>query len=167
MKNSVYQYVILFFVLAFFQISIFNRIYLFGYATPLLYSYFLIKLPVRLNRNAVILLAAALGLTVDIFSYTLGLNMLTMVLTGFVRYWLISLFVPKDITENESPSFRSFGKTLFMRYASFMVLTHIILLFTLETLSLLNPFTLLLRIGSSFLLTISLVYALEHFYEKR
>jgi rod shape-determining protein MreD len=141
---------------------LFNRIHLLGFATPLLYIYFVIKLPVNMNRNLVLFLSALMGLILDLFGYTLGLNMLTLVIIGFLRYYFLKLFIPKDIFDGFEPSFAVHGKMLFMRYAGTMTLIHAIVLYSVESLALFDPLNLLLRITGSFVLTILFIYAFEN-----
>jgi len=161
MKKISIQLVLLFILLIFLQVWLFNNIHLFGYATPLLYIYFLIKLPISMNRNIVVLLSALLGFIIDIFGGTLGLSMMVMTLVGFLRYYLLRLFAPRDIFDDYFPSFSVFGKNLFMRYAGTVTLIQIFLLYTIESFSLFNPWLLFLRITSSFILTILLIFAFE------
>lgn len=161
MINSGVRQIIRFFVLVILQVWLFNKIHLAGYATPLLYIYFIIKLPIDMNRNWVLVTSTLLGLSIDLFSYTLGLNTFACVIIGFLRYYLIKLFVPRDIPEGLSPSFSVFGKTMFSRYAATVTLIHQTVLFTTEAFTLFSISELLLRIGSSFALTLILIYAIE------
>jgi hypothetical protein len=114
-----------------------------------------------MNRNLVVMLAALIGLTIDLFSFTLGINMLASVFAGFFRFYFLKLFSPRDIFESYSPAFSTFGKALFMRYAALTTLLHQVVLFVTESFSLFEPVSLLLRIGSSFVLTLLMIYAFE------
>ena len=161
MKKMSLSLIMLFFLLVFLQVGLFSNIHLFGYATPLLYIYFLIKLPVGMNRNTVLFISALLGFIIDIFGSTLGLNMLVMVICGFLHYYLIRLFAPRDIPDDCIPSFNSFGKYLFLRFAGVITLIQVFLLYTIESLSLFNPKIVFLHIISSFTLTFLLIFASE------
>lgn len=161
MKKIYISLILLFILLVFLQVWLFGNIHLFGFATPSLYIYFLIKLPISMNRNIVLLLSALMGFVIDIFSGTLGLCMLVMVIVGFLRYYLLKLFAPRDIFDDSIPSFSAFGKFLFMRYAGVIALIHLILLYSIESLSLFAPALLFLRITSSFVLTFLLIFAFE------
>jgi hypothetical protein len=107
------------------------------------------------------MLSALLGLTIDLLSFTLGINMLASVFTGFFRFYFLKLFSPRDIFESYSPAFSTFGKGLFIRYAALMALLHQIVLFTTESFSLFEPVSLVLRITGSFILTLLLIFAFE------
>jgi rod shape-determining protein MreD len=161
MSSSGIKQVLLFILLVFLQVWLFNKIHLMGYATPLLYIYFIIKLPGDMNRNMVMILSAFIGLCVDLFEYTLGLNMLACVVAGFVRYYFLKLFAPRDIFESLVPSFDSFGRALFLRYAGTVTFLFLMILFITESLSLFDPLTLIFRIAGSFILTMLLIFAFE------
>lgn len=152
----------LFILLVFLQVVLLNKIHLFGYAVPLLYIYFILVFPVNANRNVVLIFSAVMGLTLDLFSYTLGLNLLACTVAGFFRHYLLKLFTPKDIFSSDIPSIRSFGRTLYFRYLSSMVLLHQIVLFTAESVSLFDPLRLFFRILGSSVLTIIILYAYEN-----
>ncbi|MDR1527600.1 MAG: rod shape-determining protein MreD [Dysgonamonadaceae bacterium] len=161
MSNAATGRILLFILLIILQIALFDRIHLFGYATPLLYIYFIIKLPGTMNRNWVLLLAAFLGLCIDLFNHTMGMNMLACVVIGFFRYFFLDWFAPRDLYENYFPSFRSLGRAKFLRYAFVMTVLHHIILFTAESLSFFDPLALIYRIIGSVVLTILLIFAFE------
>jgi rod shape-determining protein MreD len=151
----------MFILLVTLQVGLFNEIHLFGLATPLLYIYFVIKLPVDMNRNVVMILSALIGLVIDMLSFTLGINVLACVFIGFFRFYFLKLFSPRDVFESYSPSFSTFGIALFLRYAALMTLLHQVVLYTAESFSLFEPVSLSLRIGGSFILTLLLIFAFE------
>ena len=161
MSKIYVRLIFLFILLVFLQVWLFGNIHLFGFATPLLYIYLIIKLPVRINRNSILLISALLGFVIDIFGNTLGLNMLVMVICGFLRIYLVKLFTPRNITEDCVPSFDTFGKYLFLRFAGVITLIQVSLLYLIESLSLFNLKLLLLHIVSSFTVTFLLIFAFE------
>ena len=63
-----------FIVLLLVQVLVFNHIHLFGYATPLLYVYFVLSARRGFPKWALLLWAFLLGLSVDVFSNTPGLD---------------------------------------------------------------------------------------------
>ena len=161
MSNTAIGRFFLFILLILLQITLFDKIHLFGYATPLLYIYFIIKLPGNINRNLILFLSAILGLCVDVFNSTLGLNMLACVLIGFSRTLFLNWMAPRDLFEDYIPSFQSFGMWPFLRYAFIMTLFHHLILFTSEALSFLDIISLTFRIAGSVILTILLIFACE------
>ena len=51
MSKSAIGYIFSFIILVLLQVSVFNRIALFGYATPFLFLYFILKLPTTLSAG--------------------------------------------------------------------------------------------------------------------
>ena len=144
-----------------FQIWILNRIHLFGFAIPLFYIYFILKLPIDMGRNSLLFTACLLGLVVDFFSFTLGFNMLACTVMGFSRYYVFKAFTPRDVVDSFVPSVETFGSSLFMRYAVVLVLIHQIVFFVAESFTLLDLPTLLLKIAGSSVLTMLFIWGTE------
>jgi rod shape-determining protein MreD len=154
MMISWIRQIALFFSFIFLQVWIFNKINLWGVATPLFYIYFIIKIPVNTNRNWGLFLAFLLGFFIDMFSYTRGFNTLACTVIGFIRPYALNFFSPRDGIEFGEPSVKNLGKGLFVRYVVFLTLLHHITLFCIESFSFFDPLHLLLRIAGSSILTI-------------
>lgn len=161
MNNIRIQLVFLFVLLVLLQVAVLNQIHLFGVATPLLYVYFLLKLPVEMNRNLVLICSFLIGFLIDAFTFTWGINMLAMTVCGFLRFYFIRIFSPRDIFENFIPSFSKFGKFQFMGFASVIVIIHHIFVYVGDFFSFLTPLFLTLKIVSSILFTLLLIFAFE------
>ena len=155
------RYSLFFLVLVILQIWILNRIHLFGYATPFFYIYFIIKLPADMGRNSLLFVACLLGLSIDFFSYTMGFNMLACTIMGFSRYYILNVFVPRDMTDSFVPSVDSFGLSLFIRYTTVLVVVHHIIFFIAESFSFLDVTTILLKIAGSSILSLVLIFGVE------
>ena len=153
--------------LVFVQVMMLNNICLFGLATPFVYVYFLLVLDKDINHNALMLIAFLLGLSVDIFSNTPGVNAGASVLVAFLRPGLLRLFSPRDEYDNFEPGIYTLGPWPFVRYATVSILLHHTALFCLEFFSLVNIEYLSLRILCSALLTVLLVVAVEFVRHKR
>lgn len=149
------------------QVLLLNNICLFGLATPFVYIYFLLTIDKDIDRNALMLTAFLLGLVVDIFSNTPGVNAGASVLVAFMRPGLLRLFSPRGEYENFEPGIYTLGMGAFLRYSISAVLLHHTALFFLESFSFVNLGYLLLRILCSTLLTVMLVMAIEFVRHKR
>lgn len=149
------------------QVLLFNNISLFGLATPFVYVYFLLVLDRDIDHNMLMLIAFFLGLVIDIFSNTPGVNAGASVLIAFIRPGILRLFSPRGEYENFEPGIYTLGVGAFVRYAIILVLLHHTALFFLEVFSLVNVGYLLLRILCSTLLTMMLVMAIEYVRHKR
>ncbi len=151
----------IFLLLVMLQVWILNTIHLFGLATPLFYSYFILKLPADTSRNSLVIIACSLGLVIDLFSNTMGFNMLACTVMGFSRYYILDAFAPRDMAKSIIPSIETFGFRLFMRYAAILVVIHHVVLFTAESFIFFNIVMLVLKIVGSTILTLLLVLGTE------
>ena len=117
-------------VLCLAQAFVFNRIHLFGCATPLIYIYMIIKLERNYPKWGILLWSFALGVTVDALSNTPGVAAASLT--------LIELFVQRDAAENLMPSLKTLGYGKFSFFAAMLTLLYCIVFFTLETFSFFN-----------------------------
>ncbi len=161
MVNNILKYGLIFLGLVVLQIFVLNGMNFLGYATPFIYIYFIIKLPVDISKNALIILSFALGFVIDIFCNTPGVNAGASLLIGFLRPYLIRALVTLDPAENREPSSYLFGISPFLRYVAIMVLIHHTTLLALESFSLFNFATLLLRIILCSVFTFILIWIIE------
>lgn len=140
-----------------------NGIHLAGVATPMLYVYLLLRLDVNINKAEILVWAFFLGLFVDIFSDTSGVNASATVFLAFVRPVLIRLFVPRDLQDEAEiiPSFATFGVSNFMKYTVFCVLLHHIFVLTIEYFSFGGGLFFLFSLIGSSILTVMFVTVIE------
>jgi len=92
MKISYLYEVILFVFLILLQVLLLNRISVFGVATPVLYVYFLLKLPMGKNLFYVIISGFLMGLIIDIFLNTPGMNAAATTIVAACRKPVMNLF---------------------------------------------------------------------------
>lgn len=158
--NSILRSILTFILLALVQVFILNRIHLFGYATPMLYIYFILTLSQDVPHNRMMLWAFLLGLIIDAFSNTLGIHAAASTLTAFLRPALIRLFFIRDEGEPFTPGLHTMGSA-FRRYALLAVFIHHTLVVILQYFSFAYPIQMGITIASSTLLTMLLVMALQ------
>jgi len=166
MNNNLIKYSLLFISLVLLQVLVLNQIFFLGYATPFLYIYFLIKLPVGINRNIVVLLGFLLGLIIDMFCNTLGLNAAAATFAAFLRLSVQKLFFEREDFEHIEPKLSSLGGS-FIKYVIAMILIHHTALIAIESFSYSDIETMLIRIVLSSALTFILVFAFESFAVKK
>lgn len=143
------------------QVLIFNHISIGGYATPFVYVYVLLKMGFNCNRNERMLWGFVVGLLVDFFSDTPGMNASASVLMCFLQPLFLRLFAPRDLADNLVPSMRTMGVAGFLKYLTVSILLHHTCLLSLEFFSWTHFQSMLLHIGCSALLTLLMVVAIE------
>lgn len=162
MVKTALQFVILYVLMVLAQVIVFNHICLFGYAVPLVFIYLIIKLPMTMSTNWVLTVSFLLGLTIDIFSDTQGMNSLACTLLGVLRRPVLRLYFPREEEMSmPMPSFRSLGVAVYLKYVFSISLIYCALFFMIESFSLFNPMRLLIKIASSALLTFIIIIAID------
>ena len=145
------------------QVLVLNNLHFLRIATPFLYLYFIIKLPVGMSQTKVVFFSFLAGLAIDMFSNTPGMHAAACTLAGFLREPLIRFYMGKDLPEGIYPSYKTFGYGGFFRYAvTFIIIQHVAL-FLLESLTFFDPVFLALRIFASVAMTTLLVCTVEAF----
>ena len=151
----------IFAVLCLAQAFVFNRIHLFGCATPLIYIYMIIKLERNYPKWGMLLWGFALGLTVDVLSNTPGVAAASLTLIGAVQPYFMELFVQRDAAENLSPSLKTLGYGKFTFFASMLTLLYCIVFFTLETFSFFNLSQWIAQVLGSAVISLVIILTIE------
>lgn len=161
-RTAAIQAFVIALVLIALQVIVFSRISLWGVATPIVFIYLLMRLPLKMNMNLVLTIAFFSGLIVDIFADTPGLNALASTLTAALRRPIVKLYLPREEDLSDPvPSISSFGFPIFAKYSLTFTLLYTTLVFLIESFSLFRPLHLLLSIIGSTLLTWVLIIAID------
>ena len=158
---TVLQNIFRFILLVLFQVLVLNNIQFLGYINPYLYILFILSLPFQIPRWLLLILAFILGLSIDIFSNTLGMHAFATVFVAFFRNGIIKLFTNIEEGNNPTPSFYTFGVSAYVKYVIVMVLIHHSTLFILEAFSFTHFWILLTKIMLSSLITILLIFGIQ------
>jgi rod shape-determining protein MreD len=95
MINNLLRGFIYFVVFVLIQVLVLNNIHFLRIATPFLYLYFIIKMPVGSSRTQVVFFSFIAGVVIDTFSNTPGMHAAACTLAGFCREPLIRVFMGK------------------------------------------------------------------------
>ncbi|MFA6702904.1 MAG: rod shape-determining protein MreD [Dysgonamonadaceae bacterium] len=166
MKAGVIKEIFLFLVLVVLQVFLLDRINIFGVATPILYIYFLLKLTLGRNRFYVIITGFLLGLIIDIFMNTPGMNAAATTIIAAFREPIIKLIYTRDAYDELTPGINTDSKS-FIRLSISVVLFHQTLLFIIESFTLFNIQLTLLRIVASSILTLLIIFAVDALFGKK
>lgn len=156
----------MFLVFVLLQVLVFNRIAIFNYATPYIYIYFILKLPISLNRNILLLLGFFLGFIIDIFCNTPGINALATTVAAFLQQPLRRVLYSTDDFSISIPSYQGL-KGVFIKIVIMTTLIHHTILIGIESFSYINILMLILRILGSTLLTAILIFGFEGLSTKK
>lgn len=149
------------------QVLVLNQMHIGGYATPFFYIYFILKFNSRVGRNELMLWAFALGLIVDMFGNTPGMNAAAATVLAFFRSSLIRLVTLRDIDEGFRPGIKSLGFSSFFRYSLLTCILFCSLLLLIDTFSFFNLKVLFLKILTSTFSTLVCVLCAESLGRKK
>ena len=157
--------IIRFIVILLLQVLVFNHIRISGYVYPAFYVYFILLLPFETAGWLLLGSAFMMGLGVDFFTNSIGLNAAASVFTAFLRPGVIRMLKSKKQYEpGITPGIRDLGFRWFFFYALILITLHHTALFFLEIFSLQNWMQTLHRIAASSLATLILVLLAQFFY---
>jgi rod shape-determining protein MreD len=159
MAHLLFQNTIRFITLILIQVLVLNNIQFLGFINPYIYILAVISLPVKMPRWMSLLLAFGLGITIDMFTNTLGLHAFACVLLAFLRNPLINFFTTNEDNVNFTPSFRAFGIAPYIKFVVLRVLIHHFTLYYMEVFNFTHFLITAYRAGLSSLITISIILA--------
>ena len=151
----------LFVILGAVQVLILNHIHLFDMATPFLFVYFTIIFRRNTPKWAILLWSFAMGLAIDVFSNTPGLAAGALTLTALLQPYLFEVFIPRDSVEDLECSVASLGLQKFSILSAILLLLFCLCFFALEAFTFFNWIYWLECAGSSTVLTLLLILAIE------
>lgn len=152
------------------QILLFNDLSLFDLARPFIYLAPLMMLPIRVVRWQGLLLAFSIGLTVDIFSYSLGIHAAATVFMFYIRDFLLHNIIGLgEEFEGMEPHADLLGIGNYLLYIGIMVFTHHLLMLLLDRLSVFHfaDFILSLFVNTFFTILILLITEMLFYYRGR
>lgn len=162
MNREIFKYSLLFIVLLLLQVLICNHIVLFNVAVPMVFIYFILKLPVGINRMLLFTLSFLMGFMVDLFSDTLGVNALACTLLSVMKKPAFFAYVQHDDrTEEAVPGIASIGTAAFSKFVLSMSLLFCFMAFSIEYFSFADVKDVLIMSASSGVLTFLLLLGFD------
>lgn len=162
MSKSVINHILLFIALVAAQAVVFNNLILFNSAVALVFLFMMVEMPITINVNITMIVGFLLGLTIDIFQDTPGMNAMTCTIIAFLRKPIFHLYVPRDEELSDRRlSIRTLGKAAYLKYMLTSVIIYCAIYFSIEAFSFFDPERLGLRIALSSLYTFVVLYAID------
>ena len=130
--TDVFKYILLFIGLLFVQIVVLNNVLFGGYINPMLYILFVLIYPLKRDRGALLFLAFLLGLIIDFFLDSGGVNAAATVFIAYIRLPLLKGIINK--TEIDFLVFKV-TKLPLLKWLSYVVIltfVHHFIVFSLD-----------------------------------
>lgn len=159
------RYTALLLTMVILQVFLFSRVGISVYVHPLVYIAFVILLPMEIKGVSLLLLAFALGVSVDFFTGTPGINTIASVFTAFCRPTLLYLFAGKDeVKDGGTPDSSRLGVKKFTYYMCSMVLLQNIVYFSFEAMAWEYFYLVMLRIVISSAVSAAIIYLIQKLF---
>lgn len=133
-----------------------------------IYTYIIIKAPININRNLLVLMGFLAGWAVDWFYDTHGLHAFSLVLIAYLRKYILNLLTPANGYDDRSVvNLQEMTWLWYLPYVGLMLFIHHLVLFLLEA----SDFSLLglslLKVFFSTLLGLVVFVLIELFSKKQ
>ena len=129
-----------FLILILLQVLILKRISIgwsdFNYIHFFIYPLFILLIPLKVPKPALLILAFFTGLIIDIFYDSPGLHTSALVFMTFTRNYVLKFLEPREGYKIETtPSIFNFGFNWFLIYSSILVFLNVFWYFSVEAFS--------------------------------
>ena len=162
MSNTILKYLLLFLLCIIAQALIFNKIVLFHVAVPIVFIYFLIRLPIDIKLIYLFTFAFLLGIVMDIFSDTPGVNALACTLIAAMRKPIYYAYIAKDDTTSRYiPGVATMGIMEYCKYLLTFIVIYCVLVFTIEYFSFADVKDIVIMAASSSVFTFVILLAID------
>lgn len=142
-SKSLFTDILVIFFLVALQIFVLNRITMFGQYTPVLYPSFVMFYPFFRNKFQFLALSFILGLAIDAFLYSWGINALA---TTVIAYFRTLIFRTSTETSTDFFSFQSLQWSQFLLFIFTSILLHQLLVQYIEFFKISRIFDILLNV---------------------
>jgi rod shape-determining protein MreD len=158
------RYIFRFFAIVLLQVFLFNNIELSGFINPYIYILFILLLPFETPASVVVILGFLLGLSIDIFSETMGMHTAATVFIAYMRPFVLKFFAPHDGYESGSlPRISYYGLPWFIKYTTILVFSHHMILFYIEMFRIQDFFFTFFKVILSSVFTITIITLSQYF----
>ena len=167
MNSAWVKYGSYFILIVLIQGLVVNNIEINAYFNPMIYPVMIMMLPFELNILVTMLVAFLLGISVDAFSNTFGLNASAALVIGYLRPSILNLIKPRDGYDPVLlPSIHDMGKFWFLSYATILLFIHHLWFFIIEILRFDQILHILGKTVFSLILSLFLVILFQYIFYK-
>lgn len=171
MINLYIKYFSLFVFLLLFQVFILNNIQINTFFVPYAYIFFILSLPLNIEKWLLLVLAFITGFFIDIFSDTPGLHTSASLIVAYARPYLVKRLENKEEAETGIiiPTISKMGFQWFILYSSILVFLHHFYFFLIENFRFSEILFILTRSISSTIISLILILLIQYmfFFKKK
>ena len=162
MNKDILFFAVMFLLLMLIQIFICNHIAIFNIAIQIVFIYFIIRLPMSMNRSVLLTLAFFTGFVIDVFSDTLGVNSLACTVMAALKRPVFYAYVDKDDrTKSITPCIATLGMATYAKFLLTLIVIYCLLVFSIEYFNFADVKEIVILAAGSTLLTFILLLATD------
>lgn len=139
------------------QVVVFNHINLFGFINPMIYIAWVLLFPFRKNISFLLIFSFALGLSVDSFSDSGGINAAATVFIAFIRLPILKLVLNKSDFDYYSFNLRAVSFSKALLFIAVLTIIHHLIVFSLAYFSFKDVISVISNALSTSVFTIILI----------
>lgn len=126
------RYIGIFVLLLFLQVLLLDNLHWLGLVHPFVYLWAILLMPVELPRWAQMLIGAAIGMVMDLFTHAPGIHMAGCVMAAYLRPHLLEVYVQDAERMKGAITISSIGMGSYLRMLAILVVAHHFTVFMLE-----------------------------------
>ncbi len=152
------------------QVFVLDKVHVHQMVTPYIYFLFILWLPFNMGRTQQMLIAFALGITLDSFRHHPGFHTAACVMIAYIRPYLINLLIPQEGADSnyDEPSFKSMGGIApYLIFTGVLTFIHHSWLFLLEAWQFGNIWYFLVKTLLSSVLSLLLIIITELMFARK
>jgi len=139
------------------QVVVFNHINLFGFINPMIYIAWIFLFPFRKNLSLLLILSFFLGISVDFFSDSGGINAAATLFIAFIRLPILKLVLNKSDFDYYSFNLRTVSFSKAFLFIAVLTIIHHLIVFSLAYFSFKDVITVISNALSTSVFTIILI----------
>lgn len=156
------KYTGLFLLLLFLQVLLLDHLHWLGLIHPFVYLWAIILIPIELPRWTQMLIGAAIGAIMDIFTHAPGIHMAGCVMIAYLRPLVLALYVQDLERMKGAITIQAIGLSNYLRMLASMIVIHHTIVFLLEAFTFNHLWYTILQILVSSIFTYAFILMLEY-----
>ena len=156
------KYIGILVLLLFLQVFLLDNLHWLGLVHPFVYLWAILMLPIELPRWLQMLIGAAIGMIMDLFTHAPGIHMAGCVMAAYLRPLLVAGYVQDIDRLKGAITINVIGMGNYLRLLAVIVVVHHTIVFLLEAFTFAHFGYTLLQIILSSLLSFAFILMFEH-----
>lgn len=156
------KYIGLFLLLLFLQVFVLDNLHWLGLVHPFIYIWAVLLMPIELPRWLQMVIGAAIGMVMDMFTHAPGIHMAGCVMIAYLRPLLVAGYVQDIERMKGAITFEAIGVGNYLRLLAILVAVHHLIVFMLEAFTFRHFGYTLLQIILSSIFSYAFVLMLEY-----